>query len=259
MKINCIILDDEPENLKFLQQIVEDINDVVIVKSFTDAHSFTEQIKELDFDMCILDNRLPDGNGVELAKKLRNKKIIFVSAHDISAHEAFDVNAIDVLRKPVSVERLEEAIKKCRNKIINEKGFAFFKTSEGDMRFKWPDIVYIKTDGGTQAKLFITTDGEVRALKLNFEYILSKLPYDLFCQVSKSHIINTQYFKTLKNSETIVLNFKEKSAVREKKGKEYIEKIEAVKLKEEEKYTEIKCNPKNLDKLKILVGFNTAD
>ena len=259
MKINCVIVDDEPENLKYLQQIVEDINDVVIVKSFTDANSFVNSYKDLAFDMCILDNHLPDGKGLELAKRLMHKKVIFVSAHDISAHEAYDVNAIDVLKKPVSKERLQAAIKKCRDKIINEKGFAFFKTSEGNMKFKWQDIIYIKTGGESQAKLFITTEGEVRALKLDFEYILSKLPDDLFCQVSKSHIINTQYFKTLKDAETIVLNFKERSIVKKKKNKEFIKEVEMVKLKEEKTYTEIKCNPKNLERLKILVGLNTAD
>lgn len=99
MKINCVIVDDEPENLKYLQQIVEDIDTVEIVKSFTTGMSFLEGLKDLKVDMCILDNKLPDIDGVELAKKLKSIKVIFVSAHEISAYDAFAVNAVDVLRK----------------------------------------------------------------------------------------------------------------------------------------------------------------
>jgi two-component system, LytTR family, response regulator len=209
MKINCVILDDEPENLKYLQQITEDIKDVVIVKSFSDATSFLKEIVNIQFDMCILDNHLPDGTGIEVAKTLRNKKIIFVSAHDIDAYEAFDLNAIDVIKKPVSKQRLQEAIKKCRNKIINEKGFVFFNTNEGIRKFKWEEIVYITTEDRSQSKSIITKDEKVKTSKLDFDKMLSKLPDNLFCQVHKSFLLNTQYFKSLINNETIVLNHKE--------------------------------------------------
>ena len=221
MKINCIILDDEPENLKFLQQIVEDIDDVHIVRSFTDAQSFTEQIKKLDFDMCILDNKLPDGSGLELAKKLRKKKIVFVSAHNISAHEAYDIGAIDVLTKPVNPARLREAIKKCRDKIIYEKGYVFFKTIGGETKFKWEEIIYITTAEDSQCKLIFTNDGEIRTAKMDFDDILSKLPNSLFCKISKSHLLNTQYFKAFRDRDTIVLNHKinNKNIVLETGGK----------------------------------------
>ena len=209
MKINCVIVDDEPENLKYLQQIVEDINDVVIVKSFTDANSFVNSYKDLAFDMCILDNHLPDGKGLELARRLLHKKVIFVSAHDISAHEAYDVNAIDVLKKPVSPDKLRTAIKKCRDKIINEKGYVFFKTADGNMKFKWEDIIYITTTEDSQSKNIVTTDGVVRTGKIDFTTMLSKLPANLFCQASRSHVLNTQYFKSFRNNESIVLTFKE--------------------------------------------------
>jgi DNA-binding LytR/AlgR family response regulator len=210
MKINCVILDDEPENLKYLQQIIEDIDDVVIVKSFTDAATFTAAIKELVFDMCILDNRLPISSGVELAKKLTNKKIIFVSAHDISAHEAFEVNAVDVLKKPVSKDRLERAIKKCRDKIINEKGYVFLKTSEGKTRLKLDEIVYIRSEEISAYKYIVMKDGdEIKTLKITFPEILKKLPDDLFCQINKSIILNTAYFKTFGKDDLVYINLKD--------------------------------------------------
>jgi len=208
MKINCIIVDDEPENLKYLQQIIEDIDDVEIVKSFTDGSSFLESIPNIKFDMCILDNRLPDINGVDCAKKLRGKKIIFVSAHDIAAHDAFEVNAIDVLKKPVSKSRLEAAVKKCRNLIINEKGYVFIKTNtHGKMRFKLDDIIYITSDENNQYKKIITKEGEqIKTLKTSLEELIIKLPNDKFCIINKREILNTYYFKSFIGKYCVKIN-----------------------------------------------------
>lgn len=212
MKINCVIVDDEPENLKYLQQVVEDINDVVIVKSFTDANSFINGYKEVAFDMCILDNHLPDGKGLELARKLMHKKVIFVSAHDISAHEAYDVNAIDVLKKPVSPDKLRATIKKCRDKIINEKGCAVFATEHGKTKFRLDDIVYIETINDTAAKIITTSNGDrLQTTKYSLTEILQKLPSNVFCQVNSSTVLNTNYFKTLGKENRISLRFDEES------------------------------------------------
>lgn len=237
MKINCIIVDDEPENLKYLQQIVEDIEDVEIVKSFTDGASFLEGVKTLKFDMCILDNRLPDISGVDCAKVLKGKKVIFVSAHDVAAHDAFEVNAIDVLKKPVSKARLESAVKKCRNIIINEKGYVFFKTSShGKMRFILNDIIYIKTDDNSQYKIIVTKDNEeIKTQKITLEDLMLKLPNDKFCIINKKEILNSYYFKS----------FIEKDRI-------------SIKLTKEEKskrsYIELDIGEKYLTQLKALIG-----
>lgn len=209
MKINCVIVDDEPENLKYLQQIVEDIDTVEVVKSFSDGNSFLDGIKNIKVDMCILDNRLPDIAGVELAKKLKNIKIIFVSAHDISAYDAFAVDAVDVLKKPVTKDRLEQAIKKCRDKIINERGYVFFKTTEGKSRFKLDDIVYIRSEDNTAYKYIITKDGEeIKTLKGTLESLLEKLPNDRFCFLNRGTILNSLYFKTFGKEDRVFLDFK---------------------------------------------------
>ena len=211
MKINCVIVDDEPENLKYLQQIVEDIDGVEIVKSFTDGASFIAGIKDLKFEMCIMDNRLPDTTGLDLAKRLKNIKVIFVSAHEVSAYDAFDVQAIDVLKKPVTKERLEQAIRKCRNKIINEKGYVFFKTAEGRTRFKFEDIIYIQSDEHTASKFIITkSDDDIKTLKMSLSDMLLKLPGDAFCQISKSIILNTRYFKTFGKDDLVYIELKDK-------------------------------------------------
>lgn len=216
MKINCVIVDDESENLKYLQQIIEDIDNVEVIKSFTDGESFVEEAKTIKFDICVLDNRLPNMSGLECAKQLRGKKIIFMSAHEVSAHDAFDVKAIDVLKKPVIKDRLENAIRKARNIILNEKGLVFIKTnSHGRMRFKLEDIIYITTDkDNSKYKTIICTDGdEVKTQKCTLEDLMDRLPSDRFCIVNKFEILNTIYFKSFVDQDTISVHKAKKKLI----------------------------------------------
>jgi DNA-binding LytR/AlgR family response regulator len=210
MRINCVIVDDEPANLKGLQQIVSGIDQVEVVQSFTDGRSFLDSIGRFSFDMCILDNQLPDINGVELAKRLGGKKIIFVSAHEVSASDAFDVNAVDVLKKPVLPERLEKAVRKCRDKIVQERGYVYLRTDLlGKTRFRLEDIVCVESVEGK--KVLFTRDGESYTLgRTSFEEILEKLPETQFCALSKASIIGIAFLKAYKGKEVVVLDFKER-------------------------------------------------
>lgn len=207
MKINCVIVDDIAENLRSLQNIIEEIDGVEVVKSFTDAKSFKEGINSIVFDMCILDNHLPDGTGIELAKKLRGKKVIFVSAHEISAYDAFDLNAVDVLKKPVSPDRLKLAIKKCRDKIMNEKGYVYIQTFElGKTRFKLDDIIYFKTK--KDGKYIVTKqDEKLLTGRKSLEQLMEKLPENRFCIINKGEILNHSYLKAFKEKDLIVIDY----------------------------------------------------
>ncbi len=208
MKIKCVILDDEAENLKSLQQVIDNIDDVEVVRSFTDATTFTEGIKQISFDMCIMDNHLPDGKGVDLAKSLKGKKIIFVSAHDFSAYDAFDSNAIDVIRKPVTTERLEKAIKKCRDKIINDKGYVFLKTTEGKTKFSLDDIICIETDEiNSEYKWIMCSNGDkTKTNKITFPDLLQKLPAERFFELNKQCIVNIIFIKSFGKDDTVIFN-----------------------------------------------------
>lgn len=208
MKIKCIILDDEAENLKALQQVIDDIDDIEVVRSFTDATTFIDGIKTISFDMCILDNHLPDGRGVDLARALKGKKIIFVSAHEVSAYEAFDVNAIDVIKKPVTRDRLERAIKKCRDRIINEQGYVFLKTSEGKTKFNLDEIVIIGPDvNNSDYKCILSTNGDkTRTNKITFDDLLKKLPEERFFELNKQCIVNISHIKSFGKEDAVIFN-----------------------------------------------------
>src|SRR5690554_3403746 len=113
--IRCVLVDDELPGLTYLRALCSQLPDVEVIKSFNNPMKFLDEMGSLDFDVCILDVAMPGMNGIELAERLRDTGVIFSTAYHQYAADAFDLNAIDYLRKPYQLERLEKAFRKVRD------------------------------------------------------------------------------------------------------------------------------------------------
>jgi two-component SAPR family response regulator len=110
--LKCILLDDEIPSLRFLKMLCEQIPGLEVVKTFNDPTVLLSEYRKLSFDFCILDIEMPEFNGFDLAIELKDFPIVFSTAYKQYASEAFDINAVDYMRKPLSLERLQQAIMK---------------------------------------------------------------------------------------------------------------------------------------------------
>ena len=119
--LKCLLIDDELLSLKYLQLLCEQLADVEIVKSFVDPEVFLNQYQELDFDFCILDIEMPKMSGLQIADILKDIPVIFVTAYKEYAFDAFELNAVDYLAKPIKLERLSQAIEKVRKRVQQNK------------------------------------------------------------------------------------------------------------------------------------------
>ena len=100
--IKCVILDDELLAISYLKLLCEQIEDVEIIKAYNDPHLFLNEIEKIDCDLCILDIEMPGITGLQVADIIsENKKIIFTTAYKEYAAEAFDLNVVDYVRKPI--------------------------------------------------------------------------------------------------------------------------------------------------------------
>ncbi len=219
MKIKCIVVDDEPGNLSLLKSVIEDIRDVEVVKSCTSAAEFRLAIKDTNFDLCILDNRLQDGKGIEISRELEGIEIIIVSAHEIGAADAFDASVSDVLMKPVKPDRLAKAIRKCRDRIINRKQSVFIKIKNtGTMQFKTADVVMATTIKNSEHKILYTADGELyETSKTQLEILRDQLG-ERFYIANNNTLINIDHIKCFSSRNTIQLTLPDK-----KNGTSYTE------------------------------------
>lgn len=125
-----LIVDDEPLAVERMQVICARIEGVTVVGTAADGQAALRLIDALSPDLVLLDLTMPETDGLTVARRLSGKAdapaLIFVTAHDEFAVEAFDLDAVDYVLKPVSPERLERAI----SRVGARRGQRIERTSE---------------------------------------------------------------------------------------------------------------------------------
>lgn len=112
--MRVLIADDEPIARQILREHLESLPAIEIVGEASSGPEAIQRILELDPDLVLLDQQMPEMDGLTVVRSLRARMplVIFVTAFEQHALDAFDVGAVDYLLKPVRRERLERAIAK---------------------------------------------------------------------------------------------------------------------------------------------------
>jgi len=112
--LRVVLVDDEPLAIERLETLCGRIADVEVVGKADHGEAALDVIGKSAPDLVLLDLTMPGLDGIEVAKALAKTAsppaIIFVTAHESFAVEAFDLDAVDYVLKPVAAERLERAI-----------------------------------------------------------------------------------------------------------------------------------------------------
>ena len=206
--IKCVILDDELLAISYLKLLCEQIDNVEVIRAFNDPKVFLHEIHNQDCNVCILDIEMPGMNGLQVAELISDsKKIIFTTAYKEYAAEAFDLNVVDYVRKPIKKERLIQAFEKAEELLQNapKKNFIEWNTNIGKTVIFTEQIAYIKTSEiDSRDKDIILNDGTTIVLKnLNFKNLLEMLPSKDFAQVNKKEIIALSSIKVFSTNEII--------------------------------------------------------
>jgi two-component system LytT family response regulator len=120
--IRAIIIDDESLARDLLRDFIREVGGIEIVAECSDGFAGLKAIQEFDPQLIFLDIQMPKLTGFELIELLDKKpEIIFCTAFDQFAIKAFELNAVDYLLKPFSLERFSEAVDKASKRIQSEK------------------------------------------------------------------------------------------------------------------------------------------
>lgn len=176
--------------------LCEQLPDLEVIKAFNDPNNFLKEAAVLEFDFCILDIEMPEINGLQIANLLNGKPVIFATAYKDYAAEAFDLNALDYITKPIKLERLKQAVDKARKQIESPiektKNFIQLNTDKGKAILFFEKIAYIKTSEGDSrdkvARLF--NDAEFVLKNITFEKLIELLPSSQFCRINKKEILS---------------------------------------------------------------------
>lgn len=192
-KLKCLLLDDELPGLTYLKMLCEQLPGVEVVKAFNNPKNFLADLPGLEFDVCVLDIEMPEMNGLQVARLLNGKPVIFTTAYKEYAADAFDLNAIDYVRKPIQKERLQQAFTKAKKYVSAKHPTEFMQlnTDKGRALLFFEQLCYIKaSDIDSRDKIAQLNDGTTVNLKnITFQKLQKLLPARDFARVNKKEII----------------------------------------------------------------------
>ncbi len=175
--------------------LCEQLPELEVVKAFNSPKLFLAELPQLDFDLCILDIEMPEMNGLQVANLLNGKPVIFTTAYKEYAAEAFDIDAIDYVSKPVKKERLQQAVSKAFIQLSGKtpkKHFIQLNTDKGKALVFFDQLCYLKiAESDSRDKVAILSDGSSLTLKnISFDKLQTLLPSNNFCRVNKKELIS---------------------------------------------------------------------
>ncbi|MEM7689498.1 MAG: LytTR family DNA-binding domain-containing protein [Pseudomonadota bacterium] len=159
--LRTLIVDDEPLAVERTQVICAELDTIRVVGTASDGAAALRLAEKLDLDLVLLDMTMPELDGLGVARKLAESEnppaVIFVTAHDHFAVEAFDLEAIDYVLKPVSADRLSRAI----TRAIARRGERTAQASE------WLDELWVPH----RSELLRVAVGEVHRIDAERDYV----------------------------------------------------------------------------------------
>src|SRR5579862_7992131 len=121
--LTILAVDDEQSQLQDLARLLRGLAIVEDVECASDAHDALLKASSRPYDAIFLDVRMPELDGLELARVLRRfaspPQLVFVTAHETAAVDAFELHAVDYLLKPVARRRAEQALERVAEAVID--------------------------------------------------------------------------------------------------------------------------------------------
>ena len=210
--LTYIIADDDELYREITLQQLNIIPDIECVAICSSAIEVLQLLKEKQPDLLILDIEMPGLTGLQLAQSLTNLPLtIFISSHSHYAADAFEVDALDYLVKPVAQERLVRAIDRARilidlkDSVSNQEGFTnnedqsfFIKDKSSFIRILYDDVLYIQSLGDF-VNIYLDS-GEKKIALVSLKNMEHQLPDAYFIRISRTHIINKNKIKAVESN-----------------------------------------------------------
>lgn len=207
MAIRVVVIDDEPAAIDVMKYYIDMTPSLDLLAAFSDSREAVRYCMQQEVDLIFCDIEIPLLNGLEIAAHQKGKTaVIFVTAYAHYAAEAFNLNVVDYLVKPVRYERFLQAVNKYQEQTpVSEDDHFFVKTgTKGCLeRINLADIIQIEG-----AKNYVTIwHGHVKTMTLlNLKDLEARLPGRDFCRVQKSSIVAIKHITGLKGGSIALSN-----------------------------------------------------
>lgn len=179
MELKVLLVDDEPAALERLSALFAQIPDTKLIGVARNGREAGQAIAELTPDLVMLDIQMPELSGLALASELpaeTRPEIVFVTAFEVYAADAFAVEAADYLLKPVRFDRLRQAVERARRRRTLQKAF------------EQQEVATPIRDNDLDGIWVATRQGHVRVAVSEIDWIEAAKDYVLLHTATRSHI-----------------------------------------------------------------------
>ena len=219
--VKCLIVDDEPMARDVIRRYIESIPALSVSGEFGNAIDAMMYLQDNPVDVIFLDIRMPQLNGTDFVRSLRNvPKIIFTTAHKEYAHEGFELDVVDYLLKPIRFDRFLRAVNKAfpQRRQETDPGvgtgslenkfavpFMYVRVDRKMVKVLMEDILYIESDKD-YVKIFTTK--ETILTRQTISSVEAMLGRSKFFRIHRSFIVSLDKIKSFSN-EMVTIDGKE--------------------------------------------------
>ncbi len=205
----CLIIDDEPIAIRVIKKHLSAFSDFEVVAECSNALEAMPVLMKKDVDIMFCDIQMPQITGVDFVRSLAHPpKVIFTTAYRDYAIEAFELNVIDYLLKPISFERFTKAINHFLEQVSLENGkeknsqdlkeigreFILIKADKKHHKINLSDILYFESMGDYVIAYTIT---KKIVTKERISNLAKDLPQNLFLQIHRCYVVAVPKIETI--------------------------------------------------------------
>lgn len=189
--MRVIIAEDNPIEMDYLKKLLTHDTDITIIGEALDGKKALELINSLKPDVVFLDISMPGISGVEIARIIDPQiKIVFITAHQEFAIEAFEVGSTDYLVKPIERKRLLKTLNRIRKLWFNKsKDMLPIKVNNETVLIESDEIIFIEKQQGKK-KVVIYTYDNYYIVNITLNNLESRLGQSGIVRTHKSFLVN---------------------------------------------------------------------
>jgi DNA-binding LytR/AlgR family response regulator len=212
MKLNCIIVDDEPIARKGMAEYVNEIDFLQLVSECDHPLKAASILTDHTIDLIYLDIQMPKLTGIEFLKGLNNPPlVILTTAFSSYALEGYALDVVDYLVKPIPFERFFKAsqkayeimrLKTLANERLGERNYFFIKCDNKYEKIFLDDVLYIKAM--ENYVVIHTRDQKKFITYLTMTGMEQQLPQDRFLKIHKSYIVGLTHIRAVDGNEVLI-------------------------------------------------------
>jgi len=215
MILNCVVTDDEPIAIEIVEDYIKMVPSLHLQATCHDAIETFSALHKGNVDVLFIDIQMPEVNGLDFIRSLKKAPmVVFTTAYPNYALDGYELDAVDYLLKPISIERFFKTVDKLfaraatqqniappapqtNGNILTAKNYFFIKSNTGYIRVPFDKILHIE---GLENYIKIVCDDRT-ILSLNtMKYAETILPPERFLRIHRSCIINLDRVDSFKDN-----------------------------------------------------------